>query len=50
MWWILGVYDTDGTYVHVYDVDFINKKFQCHLKTSTESERIPQLNHYVLSL
>ena len=29
-------------HVHVYDVDFINKIFHCHLKASAESERIPQ--------
>ena len=50
MWRLLEVYDTDDMYVHVYDVDFINKIFHCHLKTSAESERIPQLKHHDLSL
>ena len=50
MWRLLEVYDTDDMYVHVYDVDFINKVFHCHLKTSAESERIPQLKHHDLSL
>ena len=39
---VIEFYDTDDMYVHVYDVDFINKIFHCHLKTSAESERIPQ--------
>ena len=42
MRWLLEVYDTYDMYVHVYDVDFINKIFHCNLKTSAESERIPQ--------
>ena len=50
MWRLLEVYDTDDMYVRVYDVDFINKIFHCHLKTSAESERIPQLKHHDLSL
>ena len=47
---VIEVYDTDDMYVHVYDVDFINKIFHCHLKTKAESERIPQLKHHDLSL
>ena len=47
---VIEVYDTDDMYVHVYDVDFINKIFHCHLKTRAESERIPQLKHNDLSL
>ena len=50
LWRLLEVYDTDDMYEHVYDVDFINKIFHCHLKTSAESERIPQLKHHDLSL
>ena len=46
---VIEVYDTDDMYVHVYDVDFTNKIFHCHLKTSAESERIPQLKHHDLS-
>lgn len=42
MWRLLEVYDTDDMYVHVYDVDLINKIFHRHLKTRAESERIPQ--------
>ena len=47
---VIEVYDTDDMYVHVHDVDFTNKTFHYYLKTSAESERIPQLKHHDLSL